>query len=349
MQTQSLPNSELPQEIELTLLLSGGQQYTLPLETSNPLLRQLFEVLVDPENNAPRRFFQIPINRGRAVLGFPSDHLIGVVTEPPLIIQPQAPADVESPVQSPVQSSVESPVSPPQQGESVPTQIPVPPAPPQPDAAQSIATALPTKPVSAKSRGINPLVSNYVQVDNFLTTEQLTALYRYVLQQEDQFVPTTTSTGEADYRRSLVLYQFPEFAELINQRIRLVLPQVLSKFGLEPFPVTQVEAQLTAHNQGHYYRVHNDNGSPDTATRVLTYVYYFFRSPKLFKGGELLIYDSKVENNFYVKADTYRTVEPRSNSVVFFLSRYMHEVLPIQCPSQTFADSRFTINGWIRR
>jgi Rps23 Pro-64 3,4-dihydroxylase Tpa1-like proline 4-hydroxylase len=27
----------------------------------------------------------------------------------------------------------------------------------------------------------------------------------------------------------------------------------------------------------------------------------------------------------------------------------MHEVLPIYCASRAFADSRFTINGWIRR
>ncbi|WP_333783600.1 hypothetical protein [Nostoc sp. 'Peltigera malacea cyanobiont' DB3992] len=27
----------------------------------------------------------------------------------------------------------------------------------------------------------------------------------------------------------------------------------------------------------------------------------------------------------------------------------MHEVLPVNCPSQAFGDSRFTINGWVRR
>jgi Rps23 Pro-64 3,4-dihydroxylase Tpa1-like proline 4-hydroxylase len=63
----------------------------------------------------------------------------------------------------------------------------------------------------------------------------------------------------------------------------------------------------------------------------------------------LLIYDSKIENNFYVNADSYQAVEPRNNSIVFFLSRYLHEVLPVSCPSKAFADSRFTINGWVRR
>jgi Rps23 Pro-64 3,4-dihydroxylase Tpa1-like proline 4-hydroxylase len=118
---------------------------------------------------------------------------------------------------------------------------------------------------------------------------------------------------------------------------------------MPPFVVSQIEAQLTAHNDGQFYKVHNDNGSQDTATRELTYVYYFYQDPKPFTGGELVIYDSKVQNNYYVQAESYKMVEPRNNSIVFFLSRYMHEVLPIRCPSQEFVNSRFTINGWIRR
>jgi SM-20-related protein len=127
------------------------------------------------------------------------------------------------------------------------------------------------------------------------------------------------------------------------------LPDVLAELGMPNFTIQQVESQLTAHNDGNYYKIHNDNGSPDTATRELTYVYYFHQEPKGFTGGELQIYDTQIQNNHYTQAPTFNTVEPRNNSIVFFLSRYMHEVLPISCPSRAFADSRFTINGWIRR
>jgi Rps23 Pro-64 3,4-dihydroxylase Tpa1-like proline 4-hydroxylase len=188
-----------------------------------------------------------------------------------------------------------------------------------------------------------------VQFDNCLTQEELKELLYYVLQRESAFVPTSTSTGDTDYRRSMILYSFPEFSKLIVNRIQAILPNVFSKLGISPFPISEIETQLTSHNDGNYYKVHNDNGSPDTASRELTYVYYFYREPKPFSGGELLIYDSKIENNFYVKADSFKTVEPRNNSIVFFSSRYLHEVLPISCPSKAFADSRFTLNGWIRR
>jgi SM-20-related protein len=286
-------------EVEVTLLLSGGQSYTLTIAPNNPLLQQLFAVLMETPQRS-QRLFQIPIKQGRAVLAFPSDRLVGIVTEPPIVIQ------------SPPKAAVAKP-----------------------------------NPIGVLSA--DPLVSQYVQIENFLTPEEHQRLLDYTLQHEADFVSTQTSTKATNYRESLVLYAFPEFANLISQRVQQVVPELVSKFGLTPFQISQIEAQLTAHNHGNFYKIHNDNGSQETATRELTYVYYFYREPKAFSGGELVIYDSKVENNFYVKADTSKTVQPLNNSIVFFLSRYLHEVLPVHCPSQQFADSRFTINGWVRR
>ena len=193
------------------------------------------------------------------------------------------------------------------------------------------------------------LVSNHLQIDEFLTREDKRRLLNYVLAEEAEFVPTSTSTDEADYRRSSVLYSFPDFAELISDRIYASLPDIFDKLELPTFEVSHIEAQLTAHNDGNYYRIHNDNGSSGTANRELTYVYYFYREPKSFSGGELVIYDSTIENSYYANAESFKTIEPKNNSIVFFLSRYMHEVLPVNCPSRSFQNSRFTINGWIHR
>lgn len=203
-----------------------------------------------------------------------------------------------------------------------------------------------------KSEATNLLASQYVQINNFLSHDEKDQLLAYTWQRESAFVGTSTTNDSphyTGYRNSLVLYSFPEFHELIISRIQAILPNVLNQLGIPLFYSSQIEAQLTAHNDANYYKVHNDNGSPETATRELTYVYYFYREPKPFSGGELRLYDSKIENNYYAKAESFKTVEPRNNSIVFFLSRYMHEVLPVSCPSKAFADSRFTINGWVRR
>lgn len=287
-----LLDQDLLDQVKVTLLLAGGQQYTVTISPEDSLLQDLYDALIEGNANPNKQLFQIPINQGQAVLAFPSDRLIGLITEPPLIIEQNAAPAVDQP---------------------------------------------------------DPLSSEYLQIDQFLTSEEYQHLLEYVTAKNDQFVPTSTFTGQEDYRQSVVLYSFPDYENLIAQRIQAIFPKVLDKFRIPPFQASQIEAQLTAHNDGNFYKVHNDNGSPDTATRELTYVYYFYREPKPFSGGELLIYDSKIKNNYYVQADTFKRVEPRNNSIVFFLSRYMHEVLPIQCPSKDFADSRFTINGWIRR
>ncbi|MBI4780457.1 MAG: 2OG-Fe(II) oxygenase [Oscillatoriophycideae cyanobacterium NC_groundwater_1537_Pr4_S-0.65um_50_18] len=304
------PPQQVPDQVEVTLLLSGGQEYTLSVPTQDLLLRQLFEVVMDWEGKRVKRLFQIPIHQGRAMLVFPCDRLVGLITNPPLIVQqpiPMQPTQTQQPIQS---YQIPSPL----------------------DGARS-----------------NILASQVLQFDDFLSLAEHRQLLSYVQKQEAAFVNTSTSTGDLSHRRSLVLYEFPEFSTLIHTRIQSLLAEVLAKFGLADLPISHIESQLTAHNDGHYYRVHNDNGSPDTASRELTYVYYFNREPKRFSGGELRIYDSRIENNFFVRAESYKTIEPRNNSIVFFLSRYMHEVLPIRCPSGKFAASRFTINGWVRR
>jgi SM-20-related protein len=216
-------------------------------------------------------------------------------------------------------------------------------------ASSSVAT-LDTPAINTLPKTAVPQVlpSKFIQLQNFFPADEHQELVRYALDHQAEFTGTTTSTGDAEYRQSSVLYHFPEMRSRIEQYIHAALPTVQSNLQLEPFEIKEIEAQLTAHNDGHYYRIHNDNGSTDTANRLLTYVYYFNYEPRGFDGGALRIYDSQVKNGYYIAADSYRDVMPDNNSIVFFLSRYMHEVMPIICPSKQFQDSRFTINGWLR-
>ncbi|WP_299404253.1 2OG-Fe(II) oxygenase [Acaryochloris sp. IP29b_bin.148] len=281
-----------PSTVKVDLLLQGGHHQTVYLQSTDPLLQRLFQAVLPPSQPAqPPELFQIPLQAGHAGLCFSSQHLVGLVTEPPMYIQ----------------------------------------------------SALDPAPAP----GVIP--SPYVQMDDFLTTAEHHTLLQTAIQHESSFVPTQTTTDTPDYRQSKILPHLDRLADRVLERIEQVLPEVLKQLDLPVFRASEIETQLTSHNDGNFYKLHNDNGSPDTATRELTYVYYFYQHPKPFSGGELQVYDSKIENNFYVAADSYQTVDPRNNSIVFFLSRYMHEVLPVSCPSRTFADSRFTINGWIRR
>jgi Rps23 Pro-64 3,4-dihydroxylase Tpa1-like proline 4-hydroxylase len=191
--------------------------------------------------------------------------------------------------------------------------------------------------------------SRYVIVENFLAPEQLLQLLALVGREEAKFVDSTVSTSDADYRRSKVLHEAPRVHALFRKRMLELAPRLMAELGIPAFEPGDVEVQVTAHNDGNYFKLHNDNGSPDTATRGLTYVYYFFNEPKAFTGGALRIYDSVIKDGFYQCGPHAADFDPKNNSVIFFAPFVHHEVLRVNVPSKAFHDSRFTVNGWVRR
>ncbi|NES65009.1 MAG: proline hydroxylase [Okeania sp. SIO2D1] len=202
---------------------------------------------------------------------------------------------------------------------------------------------------------IETLESHYFLKENFLSHSENQQLLNYVLPKESDFVPAVVSNEPAtnkfknnENRRALVLPSFAKFEELIVKKIQEFLPDVFTKLNVPEFSISKFETQLTAHNDRNFYKTHVDNQYP-VDTRVITYVYYFYQQPKAFTGGNLRIYDSKIQGKYYSTANIFKTIEPKNNSIVFFFSSYLHEVLPVSCPSKAFADSRFTINGWIHR
>lgn len=179
------------------------------------------------------------------------------------------------------------------------------------------------------------------QIDNFLGQGLSDRYLRTIFMLKDSFIPAAVSTleeeHESDYRRSLVHHN-PFFKESFSQIIANNVADATQQFNI-PNPSYRdinVELQVTAHGNDCYYKVHNDNGSADTTHRILTYVYYLHRQPKSFTGGELKVYGEQTI-----------TVQPTHNTLVFFPSHIMHEVLPVNC-GEDFTDSRFTVNGWIR-
>lgn len=190
-----------------------------------------------------------------------------------------------------------------------------------------------------------------IQLDNFLTAEENRQLLKYAIQHESNFVSSLTVDINdtfhlsPNHRRSLMLESCPEISELISHRLHQVLPDVMNQLLLSSFAISGIDSSMTAHNDGNFYKLHKDNNSIRLATREITFVYYFCKEPKPFTGGELRIYYNQVKKNLFA----FKLIEPRNNSIVFFPSRYLHEILPVNCPSQNFADSRFTMNGWIER
>lgn len=200
------------------------------------------------------------------------------------------------------------------------------------------------------------LKARCVVLDEFLAPQELEQLTRFTLEHENDFrtsevISPMAEDGIVNYesRRSRVLMELGRFEDLILGRIKSALSKVLEKLGMEEFTISAVEAQITASSDGDFFRFHSDNGSNTVASRYLTFVYFFHREPRQFEGGELRIHNARLEGESYVSAGDYEEISPRQNQIVFFPCELMHEITPVKCPSRQFADSRFTLNGWLRR
>lgn len=200
------------------------------------------------------------------------------------------------------------------------------------------------------------LRANCVVLDEFLAPQELEELTRFTLEHQADFQASEVYSARVDkgvindeYRRSRVLMDVPQQQEMILARVKAVLPQVLEKLGMEDFTIADSEVQITASNDGDFFLCHNDNGSAGVSSRHLTFVYFFHREPRQFEGGELRIHDSHLRDGVYVSDGTYQTIAPQQNQIVFFPCELMHEITAVKCQSQNFADSRFTLNGWLRQ
>jgi hypothetical protein len=192
-----------------------------------------------------------------------------------------------------------------------------------------------------------------VSVANFLT-DMRQQLLEQVLGQEAAFGAATvipagsaTPTVNQTLRRARTLDGLGKLEKVFVERLKQELQPALDKLGHKGFPIGRIELQVTASNDGDYFRLHRDTADEDT--REISFVYFFHREPRRFSGGELRIYQTRVIDGRVTPADHAHTLSPRQDTIVFFPSRNEHEVLPVRVPSRAFADSRFTVNGWIHR
>lgn len=195
-----------------------------------------------------------------------------------------------------------------------------------------------------------------VVLDEFLAPQEMEDLIRYTQQHEAEFrnsevISPSGEPGVTDYnhRRSRVLMELGPHEQVIRDRVQGVLPRVLQQLGIEEFPVTRTEVQITASNDGDFFHVHADNAQEVIGSRQMTFVYFFHREPNQFEGGELRLHDSQKGKGKDQITGSYQTIVPQQNQIVFFPCSTLHEITPVQCGSRAFADSRFTVNGWLHR
>ncbi len=150
----------------------------------------------------------------------------------------------------------------------------------------------------------------------------------------------------ANWRRSKVDLSAAPFRALAIDPILDAARSALRAFTMPEFSFDTVEMQFTAHNDGDFYKAHQDYGAGGLEHRRLSFVYYFHRLPRAFSGGGLALYDSIGDEGQY-NPQRYSLVEPTDNTLIIFPATFWHEVQKVTCPNGAYGDGRFTLNGWI--
>lgn len=199
------------------------------------------------------------------------------------------------------------------------------------------------------------MTDNVLLLEEFFAPAEAAALWAYAIGREADFVASEVlgaedqSRRDTDFRRSRVLFDTADVYPLVSERVMNVLPHVLDRLGLEPFGIREFELQITASNDSDWFKAHHDSGHGVVSSRQLTFVYYCHREPRPFTGGQLKLYGDVADANEPEAQRGALTITPVQNSIVFFPSHYLHEVMPTECESHQFVDSRLTYNGWLHR
>lgn len=207
---------------------------------------------------------------------------------------------------------------------------------------QTISMTL-KEPINAFDR-----IPPYCIVQDFLGSDLIERLLRYVKTHESEFTPAKVSNHQVitEMRVSRVLRNLGELSTEIEAKFKTVISQAILDLGLFPFDLARCEIELVAHEDGAFFKRHIDTqtGMHDQKSqRVMTGVLYFYSTPKGFSGGQLRLYPLSPS------AVDFVDIEPECDRLVLFPAWVPHEVMPISCPSGSFGQSRFAINCWYRR
>ena len=189
----------------------------------------------------------------------------------------------------------------------------------------------------------------HLKLPDFLSAADHAALLRWTLENESRFAASGVGAeGKVDtaIRRSKTLQDLGPLRTVLEQAARTQYKDWIRALRASDFELVDVELQLAAHNDGAHFKRHVDtqvHAPTGRSVRALSAVYYYFREPRGFSGGDLRMFPFAPRPD----EDVFATVSPEQNTLVVFPAWATHEVSTVHCPSRQFTDSRFAVNCWL--
>lgn len=190
----------------------------------------------------------------------------------------------------------------------------------------------------------------FIAVNNFLDNKEQLIIWKHIRKNKNNFIKSMIDGGRLrpEYRKSNILPEenLNEIKLWFLEKLYIALSGKLENLLMKPLQIRHTEIELNIHGHGDYYKIHKDSGdNGEIKNRKITFVYYFYKMPKKYTGGDLLLFDTNPKKNVYI--DKFTRIIPLNNSVIFFPSYFFHQITPVNCFSDNIENLRFTINGWL--
>ena len=157
-------------------------------------------------------------------------------------------------------------------------------------------------------------------VEDFIGEAGAQLLLQYAIAHESGFLPSkvalTYGGGIIDESRraSKVNSDIDSLMPLIEPVIKKAVDDAIPKLGLVNLDSYLLEPEISWHGDGGFFKMHVDTLRYRANQRVMTMVYYFYKEPKAFTGGQLRLYGLGANANSCI----YEEIEPRLDRAVFF-------------------------------
>lgn len=128
------------------------------------------------------------------------------------------------------------------------------------------------------------------------------------------------------------------YISTLSAEVSKRLVTICSVLELPPFAAGKNDVSCLAYGDGSFFLRHSDFTSATLYPRRLTWIYYFFKEPQVFTGGQLVFFKSDKE---------VTRVTPRSGMLVAFRADTLHETTAVALNSENFEDYRFAITCFV--
>lgn len=194
-----------------------------------------------------------------------------------------------------------------------------------------------------------------IHISQFLPIEERDILYNAVCKEQSKFKKIDAPGTDIESTRFLKLKTNKENQvetnliqnayENLSKRIINRLPSLLKILNIEPFTVSEITLTLVSCFDGHYGTPHAD--SPQKG-RQISILYYFNRTPKAFKGGDLELFNFDDNSTSGHSNNPFFTIDFEDNLLICFASETFHGITEVKSSSNNFEDGRFIAVGFIQ-